>query len=64
MYMYLFTEYVFRKSVDSAHSSQISSNFQEADCLQKLVKVNKPVSVSYNFIKQKLEPYCSAEHIS
>ena len=41
--MYLFTDYVFRESVDSAHSSQISSTFQEADCLLKLVKVNKRV---------------------
>ena len=38
--MYLFTEYVFRESVDSAHNSQISSTFQEADCLLKLVKIN------------------------
>ena len=41
--MYLFTEYVFRESVDSARNSQISSTFQEADCLLKLVKVNKQV---------------------
>ena len=41
--MYLFTEYVFRESVDNAHNSQISSTFQEADCLLKLVKVNKQV---------------------
>ena len=41
--MYLFTEYVFRESVGSAHNSQISSTFQEADCLLKLVKVNKQV---------------------
>ena len=41
--MYLFTEYVLRESVDSAHNSRISSTFQEADCLQKLVKVNKQV---------------------
>ena len=41
--MYLFTEYVFRESVDSAHNSQISSTFQEDDCLLKLVKVNKQV---------------------
>ena len=34
---------VFRESVDSAHNSRISSTFQEADCLQKLVKVNKQV---------------------
>ena len=39
--MYLFTEYVFRKSVDSEHNSQILSTFQEADCLLKLVKINK-----------------------
>ena len=37
----VFTEYVFCESVDSAHNSQISSTFQEADCLLKLVKVNK-----------------------
>ena len=43
--MYLFTEYVFRESVDSAHNSQISSTFQEADCLLKLVKINKQVFV-------------------
>ena len=43
MYMYLFTHYVFRESVDSAHNSQISSTFQEADCLLKLVKINKQV---------------------
>ena len=41
--MYLFTEYVFRESVDSAHNSQISSTLQEADCLLKLVKINKQV---------------------
>ena len=41
--MYLFTENVFRESVGSAHNSQISSTFQEADCLLKLVKVNKQV---------------------
>ena len=43
MYIYLFTEYVFRESADSAHNSQISSTFQEADCLLKLVKINKQV---------------------
>ena len=43
--MYLFTENVFRESVGSAHNSQISSTFQEADCLLKLVKVNKQVFV-------------------
>ena len=43
VYMYLFTEYVFRESVDSAHNSQISSTFQEADCLLKRVKINKQV---------------------
>ena len=41
--MYLFTAYVFHESVDSAHNSQISSTFQEADCLLKLVKINKQV---------------------
>ncbi len=41
--MYLFTEYVFGESVDSAHISQISSTFQEADCLLKLVTINKQV---------------------
>ena len=39
----VFTEYVFCESVDSAHNSQISSTFQEADCLLKLVNVNKQV---------------------
>ena len=39
----VFTEYVFFESVDSAHNSQISSTYQEADCLLKLVKVNKQV---------------------
>ena len=39
----LFTEYIFRESVDSAHNSQISSTFQEADCSLKLVKINKQV---------------------
>ena len=40
----VFTEYVFCESVDSAHNSQISSTFQEAGCLLKLVdKVNKQV---------------------
>ena len=39
----VFTEYVFCESVDSAHNSQISSIFQEADYLLKLVKVNKQV---------------------
>ena len=43
VYMYLFTEYVFRESVDRAHNSQISSTFQEADCLLQLVKINKQV---------------------
>ena len=37
----VFTEYVFCESVDNAHHSQILSTFQEADCLLKLVKVNK-----------------------
>ena len=41
--MYLFTKYVFRESVDSAHNSEISRTFQEADCLLKLVKINKQV---------------------
>ena len=41
--MYLITEYVFRESVDSEHNSQISSTLQEADCLLKLVKINKQV---------------------
>ena len=41
--MYLFSEYVFRESVESARNSQISSTFQEADCLLKLVKVNNQV---------------------
>ena len=42
--MYLFIENVFRKSVGSApHNSQISSTFQEADCLLELVKLNKQV---------------------
>ena len=39
----LLTEYVFCESVDSAHNSQISSTFQESDCLLKLVKVNQQV---------------------
>ena len=39
--MYLFTEYVFGESVDSAHNSQISNTFLEADCLLKLGKMNK-----------------------
>ena len=39
----VFTEYVLCKSVDCAHFSQNSSTFQEADCLLKLVKVNKQV---------------------
>ena len=39
----VFTEYVFCESVDSAHNSQISSTFEEADFLTKLVKVNKQV---------------------
>ena len=54
------SEYVFCESVDSAHISQISSTFQEADCLLKLVKVNKQVFAIT--IKQKLEPYCAGEH--
>ena len=37
------TEHVFSESVDNAHNSKISSTFQEADCLLKLVKVNKQV---------------------
>ena len=37
----VFTEYVFCESVDSAHNSQISSTFQDADCLLKLIKVHK-----------------------
>ena len=39
----VFTEYVFCESVDCAHKTQISSTLQEADCLLKLVKVNKQV---------------------
>ena len=39
----VFTEYVFCESIDSAHNSQVSSTFQEADYLLKLVKVNKQV---------------------
>ena len=39
----VFTEYVFCESVDSAHISQISSTFQEADCLVEQFKVNKQV---------------------
>ena len=39
----VFTEYVFCESVDCAHNTQISSTLQEADCLLKLVKVNKQV---------------------
>ena len=49
----VFTEYVFCESVDSAHISQISSTFQEVDCLLKLVKVNK-TGICNNFIKQNL----------
>ena len=37
----VFTDYVFCESVDSALNSHISGTFQEADCLLKLVKVNK-----------------------
>ena len=39
----VFTEYVFCELVGSAHNLQISSTLQEADCLLKLVKVNKQV---------------------
>ena len=39
----VFTEYVFCESVDCAHNAQISSTLQEADCLLKLVRVNKQV---------------------
>ena len=39
----VFTEYVFWKSVDWAHNTQMSSTLQEADCLLKLFKVNKQV---------------------
>ena len=39
----VFTEYVFCESVDCAHNTQISSTLQEADCLLKLVKLNKQV---------------------
>ena len=49
----VFTEYVCRKSVDSAHNSQISSTFQEADCLLKLVEVNKQ-AVATTFLSRHL----------
>ena len=39
----VFTEYIFRRLVDSAHNSQISSTFQEADCLLKPIEVNNQV---------------------
>ena len=39
----VFTENVFCESGRSAHNLQISSIFQEADCLLHLVKVNKQV---------------------
>ena len=39
----IFTENVSCESVDSAHNFQISSTLQAADCLLKLVKVNKQV---------------------
>ena len=48
----VFTEYVFSESVDSAHISQISSSFQEAGCLLKLVKVNKQGFALLNRNKQ------------
>ena len=38
------TEYIFCESVDTAHNSQISSTFQEADCLLKLIKLNNQVA--------------------
>ena len=43
----VFTEYVFCESVDSAHNSQISSTFQEADWLLKLIK---QIGICNNFI--------------
>ena len=45
-------EAIFCESVDNEYILQISSTFQEADCLLKLVKVNKQ-SVPRTFIKQK-----------
>ena len=39
----VFIEYIFRHLVDSAHNSQISSTFQEADCLLKPIEVNNQV---------------------
>ena len=39
----VFTEYIFGESVNYAHNSEISSTFQETDCLLKLVKMNKQV---------------------
>ena len=39
----VFTEYVLCDSVYTAHSSEISSTFQEATCLLRLVEVNKQV---------------------
>ena len=47
------TEYIFCESVGSAHNLQISSTFQEANCLLKLVNQTGTCS---NFIKQKLGP--------
>ena len=49
----LFTENIFCESVDTAHNSQISSTFQDADCLLKLVKVNKQV-VAITLLNGKL----------
>ena len=49
-----FTKYIFCESVDSAHISQILSTFQEADCLLKLVKVNKQV-FAITFLNRNLD---------
>ena len=43
----VFTEYVFCESVDSAHISQISSTFQEADCLCVYSRVYKRTALKF-----------------
>ena len=49
----VFTEYVFWESVESANYLQVSRTFEEADCMLKLVKVNKPV-VAITFLNRRL----------
>ena len=45
----LLTEVIFCESVDNAHSSEVSSTFQEADCSLKLVELSKQSVPNWKF---------------